>query len=71
MRSNPGGVIKERRLSLEMTQVQVAEMVRNRKIVTLSETFFRRIEKNIATPTVILAMEIADVLDTDVYEIWG
>lgn len=71
MSSRAGEIIKRKRLELEMTQVEVAEAVRNRKNVTLSENFFRRIEKGIAKPNVLIAMEIADVLDTDVYEIWG
>lgn len=71
MNKKSAEIIKRKRLELELTQTQVAEMVRNRKVVTLSETFYRKVEKGYSMPTVVLAMEIADVLDTDVYEIWG
>jgi DNA-binding XRE family transcriptional regulator len=64
-------VIHQKRLELELTQVEVAERVRNRGVVSLSEPHLRRIEKGLALPTVIIAMEIAAVLDTDVYAIWG
>jgi len=63
--------IFSKRLELGLTQSQVAEMVRNRRVCTLSENHYRRIEKGYATPNVVIGMEIASVLDTDVYELWG
>lgn len=70
-RKRAAEVILAKRHELGMTQTQVAEHVRNRRITSLSEPFYRRIEKGLATPTVVIAMEIAAVLDTDVYSIWG
>jgi DNA-binding XRE family transcriptional regulator len=70
-KKSPGTIIAALREDAGMTQCNVAEEVRNRKIVSLSEAHYRRIEKNIVTPSVMLAMEIAEVLDGDVYEIWG
>ena len=70
-REKAAEVIYDRRQELGLTQVSLAERVRNRGIVTLSEPHLRRIEKGLALPTVIIAMEIAEVLGTDVYAIWG
>ena len=66
-----GEAIYVRRLELGLTQTEVAERVRNRGVKTLSESHLRKIETGVATPTVVLGMEIATVLDTDVYAIWG
>ena len=70
-KKDPGTVIASLRESAGLTQSKVAETVRNMKRSTLSEPHFRRIEKNLVTPSVIMAMDIATVLDSDVYEIWG
>jgi transcriptional regulator with XRE-family HTH domain len=70
-KKSPGTVIAALRESAGLTQCSVAEMVRNRGVVGLSEAHFRRIEKDIVIPSVKLSMEIADVLDSDVYQIWS
>jgi len=70
-KKSPGTIIAALRENAGLTQCAVAEEVRNRRIVSLSEAHFRRIEKDIVKPSVMLAMEIAQVLDTDVYEVWG
>ncbi|MCK5479643.1 MAG: helix-turn-helix transcriptional regulator, partial [Gammaproteobacteria bacterium] len=66
-----GTILKERRLDAGLTQSEVAEKVRNMKRVGLSEPHYRRIEKGTNVPSVQLALDIADVVDCDVYEIWG
>ena len=71
MRALRANVIYDLRQELGLTQVEVAERVRNRKVVTLSEPHLRRIEKGLALPTILIAMELAEVLGTDVYNIWG
>ena len=71
MRALRANVIYDLRQELGLTQVEVAERVRNRKVVTLSEPHLRRIEKGLALPTILIAMELAEVLGTDVYAIWG
>lgn len=70
-KKSPGSIIAVLRTNAGLTQCNVAEMVRNRRNVSLSEAHFRRIEKDIVTPSITLAMEIAEVLESDVYEIWG
>lgn len=70
-KKSPGTVLAALRLSLGLTQCAVAETVRNMGHGhSLSEPHYRRIEKNLVTPSVILAMDIATVMDSDVYEIW-
>jgi transcriptional regulator with XRE-family HTH domain len=69
-KKNPGTTLATLRLSMGLTQCAVAETVRNMKRCSLSEPHYRRIEKNLVTPSVALAMDIATVLDSDVYEIW-
>ena len=71
MRHKRKTVIYDLRQELGLTQVEVAERVRNRKVVTLSEPHLRRIAKGLALPTILIAMELAEVLGTDVYAIWG
>jgi len=70
-KANFGEVLRAIRLERGMTQTEVAERVRNRRIKTLSEPHYRRIEGNFTVPSVILAMEICSVLETDIYEVWG
>jgi DNA-binding XRE family transcriptional regulator len=64
-------ILLELRKSQGMTQMDVVHMVRERGVVKLSETHYRRLEKGQCLPSVLLAMELAAVLDSDVYEIWG
>jgi DNA-binding XRE family transcriptional regulator len=66
----PGTILAALRQNAGLTQCNVAELVRNRRVVGLSEAHYRRIEKDIVTPSITLAMEIADVLESDVYQIW-
>jgi DNA-binding XRE family transcriptional regulator len=70
-RRKPGSVLLAKRKEAGLTQCQVAERVRNMGHVTLSETHYRRIEQDVVTPSVILAIDVCYILDTDVYEIWG
>jgi len=70
-KKSAGTIIAALRQNKGMTQTAVAEIVRNRGNAGLSEPHFRRIEKDIVKPSVTLAMEIAEVLESDVYEIWG
>lgn len=70
-RKDPATVLSTLREAAGMTQCTVAETVRNMGRSSLSEPHYRRIEKNLVTPSVILAMDIATILDSDVYEIWG
>lgn len=70
-RNRAAEIIRTRREELELSQCEVAERVRNRRVTSLSEPHYRRIEKGLALPTVVIALEIASVLDLDIYEIWG
>ena len=71
-RRTSGAVLRRCRDAAGLTQTQVAEQVRNSGTEsTLSEPHYRRIENNLAVPSVLLAMDIATVVDSDVYEIWG
>ena len=69
-RKDPGTTLAALREATGFTQCHVAEIVRNMGRTSLSEPHYRRIEKNLVTPSVILAMDIAQTLDSDVYEIW-
>lgn len=70
-RTRAAEIIRTRREQLRLSQSQVAERVRNRRVTSLSEPHYRRIEKGLAVPNVVIGLEIASVLDLDVYEIWG
>lgn len=72
MRATPSMAanLRARREEMGLTQTQVAENVRNRRVIHLSEPHYRRIEKGLSLPNVLLGMEIAEVLDTNVYELW-
>lgn len=63
-------IIKALRAGKGMTQMDVVFAVKQRGVVGLSEPHYRRIEQGKVVPSVRLAMEIASVLESDVYEIW-
>ena len=64
-------LLRELREGLGLSQSMVAELVRRNGKVTLSEPHYGRIEKGLVKPNVYLAIEIATVLQIDIYEIWG
>jgi len=71
MSIHAGKRLQDRRKEMGLTLCDVAERVRARGNVKVSESHYRRIERAICVPTVVLAMEITEVLDTDVYSVWG
>jgi transcriptional regulator with XRE-family HTH domain len=68
-----GEILRNLRLEYGMTQKEVAYQVGILSFghTTLSERHYRRLEKGLMEPKIGLAIDIATVLDTDVYEIWG
>lgn len=69
--NNEGAPLKEARLGAGLTQVQVVERVKANGVVSLSEPHYRRIEAGRSTPTILIAIEIANALGSDVYDFWG
>jgi DNA-binding XRE family transcriptional regulator len=65
-----GQILRNFRIEYGLTQKGVAQQV---SILgpTLCERHYRRIEKGLMVPSVLLAMSICTVLDTDIYEVWG
>lgn len=65
-----GQILRSLRIEYGLTQREVAAHV---SILgpTLCTRHFRRFEKGEAKPMIDMAMSIATVLDSDVYEIWG
>ena len=62
---NVGAVIKEKRLSLNMTQKELAEKV------NVDQSMICQIERGTKSPSLPLAAEIAQVLDCDIRELVG
>ena len=71
LKKQAADILARKREELGLSQSEVAERVRNRRVTSLSEPHYRRIEKGLAVPNVVSALEVCAVLDLDVYEVWG
>jgi DNA-binding XRE family transcriptional regulator len=65
-----GAVLKNLRHEYGMSQDYLAAAV-SEKGTHMTDRHYRRIEQGRVTPSVLLAMSICDVLDTNIYEVWG
>ena len=66
-----GQVLKNLRIEYGKSQQVVANEVTEGQGPSLCVRHYRRIEKGQMIPSVLLALSICSVLDTDVYEVWG
>jgi DNA-binding XRE family transcriptional regulator len=70
-RTLAGEILRNLRIEYGLTQAEVALHVTALGKHTLCERHYRRLEKGEMECKVGLAIDLATVLDSDVYQIWG